>query len=193
MTYETILPGNLIKPRLNIKTVALVFAATIIIALSAQISVPMFPVPMTLQTLAISIIGLTFGSRLAGITILFYLAEGAAGLPVFSNGGAGIMKLAGPTAGFLWGFAGVAFLTGWMTENGFSGSIGRVFLAAFIPSTLLFVPGVLGLWALTPLDLSSSFEAGALPFLVGDLVKSSLATLFVIGGWSVCRKFYSSD
>jgi len=67
-----------------------------VIALAAQIGVPMFPVPMTLQTLAISVIGLTFGARLAAVTLLIYLAEGAIGLPVFANGGAGVIKLVLP-------------------------------------------------------------------------------------------------
>ncbi|MBL1435004.1 MAG: biotin transporter BioY [Rhodobacteraceae bacterium] len=150
-------------------------------------SVPMFPVPMTMQTLAISVIGLTFGARLAGLTLLVYLAEGALGLPAFANGGAGLLKLMGPTSGFLWGFVGMAFLTGWLAERGFSRGFSLLFIAAFVPATLLFIPGVLGLWALTPLDLSGAFKAGALPFLVSDVVKSVLAALVVSGGWAVVK------
>ena len=164
---------------------ALVLGGTMLIAITAQISVPMFPVPMTLQTLAISVIGLTFGARLAGLTVLAYLAEGALGLPVFANGGAGLIKLAGPTAGFLWGFVGMAFLTGWMVDNGFSRGMVRLFIAAFVPATLLFIPGVLGLWALTSLDLFGAFKAGALPFLIGDIVKSALAAVAVTAGTGI--------
>jgi biotin transport system substrate-specific component len=171
-----------------LRNLAVVFAATLVIALAAQISVPMFPVPMTMQTLAISVIGLTFGARLAGVTLLLYLAEGAAGLRVFANGGAGMALLVGPTAGFLWGFAGMAFLTGWMVENGFSRGTFRMFLAALLPAAFLYLPGVLGLWAVTPLDLSGAFNAGALPFLAADVVKSILAVMIVTGGWTLLKK-----
>jgi len=187
MTTETPFIRTLIASKLDIKNLALAFVASAVIAIAAQISVPMFPVPMTLQTLAISVIGLTFGARLAGATLLLYLAEGAIGLPVFANGGAGMVKLFGPTSGFLWGFAGMAFLTGWLVERGFSRGAFRLFLAALIPAALLYVPGVLGLWAATPLELSGAFKVGALPFFVGDIVKSVIAAMAVAGGWSLLK------
>ena len=81
------------------RKVALVLAGSVLIAISAQISVPMFPVPMTLQTLAVILVGLTLGARMGAASVLAYLAEGAAGLPVFANGGAGAVHLMGPTAG----------------------------------------------------------------------------------------------
>ena len=188
MKYETVLMRQFVTSPTDWRNLALILFGSAMIAIAAQISVPMFPVPMTLQTLAISVIGLTFGARLAGLTLLAYLAEGALGLPVFANGGAGLLKLMGPTSGFLWGFVGMAFLTGWMAERGFSRGFTRLFIAAFVPATLLFVPGVLGLWAMTPLDLSGAFKAGALPFLVGDVVKSVLAALIVAGGLSAMKK-----
>jgi len=182
MTHETVLMRQFVSSPTDWRNIALILFGSAIIAIAAQISVPMFPVPMTLQTLAISVIGLTFGARLAGLTLLAYLAEGALGLPVFANGGAGWLKLMGPTSGFIWGFVGMAFLTGWMAERGFSRGIVRLFIAAFVPAILLFIPGVLGLWALTPLDLFGAYKAGALPFLIGDVVKSALAALIVAGG-----------
>ncbi len=182
MTHENTLIRQLVHTTTNWRNLALILVGSAIIAIAAQVSVPMFPVPMTLQTLAISVIGLTYGARLAGLTLLAYLAEGALGLPVFANGGAGLLKLMGPTSGFLWGFVGMAFLTGWMSENGFSRSVVRLSIAALVPAALLYIPGVLGLWALTPLELPSAVNAGAVPFLVGDIVKSALAALVVGGG-----------
>ena len=188
MTTETLLMRSVFQSTSGWKNAALVLCGSAIVAIAAQISVPMFPVPMTLQTLAISIIGLTFGARLAGITLLVYLAEGALGMPVFANGGAGVLKLMGPTSGFLWGFVGMAFLTGWLAENGFSRGLSRLGIAALIPAVLLYVPGVLGLWAMTPLELSGAFKAGALPFILADLVKSILAAMVVTGSWAALRK-----
>ncbi|QGY00438.1 biotin transporter BioY [Roseovarius faecimaris] len=154
-------------------------------------SIPMFPVPMTLQTLAISLIGLTFGTRLAAFTVLAYLAQGALGFPVFANGGAGLVKLFGPTSGFLFGFVAMAFLTGWLVERGLSGGVLRLSVAAFVPATVLYVPGVLGLWLVTPLDLSSAIMVGAVPFLLGDVVKALLAAFVVAGGARLLKSFGS--
>ena len=166
----------------------LVLFGSLLVAASAQVSVPMWPVPMTLQTLAISVIGLTMGARLAAATLVVYLGQGAMGLPVFAGGGAGLTWMMGPTGGFLIGFVAMAWLTGWLAERGFGQGLGRMFLAAFIPALLLFVPGVLWLWAITPLSLEAAVMAGAVPFQIGGLVKSALAALIVAGGWQALRR-----
>lgn len=166
-----------------LKGTAMVILGSVLVAASAQVTVPMYPVPMTLQTLAISLIGLTYGSRLAGLTLLAYLAEGAAGLPVFAGGGAGVAHLLGPTGGFLLAFPAMAWLTGLLVESGLGRGVVRLFVAAFVPALLLFVPGVLWLLAFTPLDLYAAMAAGALPFQIGGIVKSALAALLVAAGW----------
>ncbi len=163
---------------------ALVLFGSVLVGLSAQISVPMYPVPMTLQTLMISLIGLTYGARLAGATLLAYLAQGIMGFPVFAGGAAGLAYLAGPTGGFLLGFVAMAWLTGYLVERGMSRGLGRLFLAAFIPALLLFVPGVLWLWTVTPLDFERAVMAGAVPFQLGGIVKSAVAALIVSGAWA---------
>jgi biotin transport system substrate-specific component len=161
----------------------LVLAGSLIIALSAQISVPMFPVPMTLQTLAVILVGLTLGARMGAASVLAYLAEGAAGLPVFANGGFGIAPLMGPTAGYLWGFVAQAALAGWMAERGMSRGLVATFFAALIAALFIYVPGVLWLQAVTPLDVTGAAKAGMVPFLIGDVVKAAIAALIVAGGW----------
>lgn len=171
-----------------LKKLAMVVFGVLAVGIAAQAEVPMFPVPMTLQTLAISVIGLTYGARMAALTLVAYLAAGAVGMPVFAGGSAGFIKLMGPTAGFLWGFIAMAYITGWLVERGLSRGILRLFVAAFIPSMLLFVPGVLVLWAVLPsLDLNGALNAGAYPFLVGGVVKSLIAALIVAGGWAALK------
>lgn len=165
------------------KSTLLVFGASILVTLAARVEVPMIPVPMSLQTLAISVIGLALGARLAGLALVAYLAQGAMGLPVFTGGGAGLAYMAGPTGGFLIGFAAMAWLTGYLAEQGLARGFLRTFVAAFVPATLLFAPGVAWLWAVTPLDFQGALMAGMVPFLVGDVVKSALAALIVSGGW----------
>lgn len=171
----------------------LVVGGTIFIALAAQISVPMIPVPMTLQTLAILAVGFTFGSRLGAATLLAYLAEGAMGLPVFASGMNGL-AFAGPTAGFLIGFVMMAWAAGWAAERGLAKGFFGTAASALVISALLYVPGLA--W---PMAVASTFgmEAGwagqglgfywthfVSPFLIGDAVKAVLAALVVTGGWA---------
>ncbi|MBN2759137.1 MAG: biotin transporter BioY [Rhodobacteraceae bacterium] len=169
------------------RKVAMVAFGSLLVGMSAQISVPMFPVPMTLQTLAISLIGLTYGARLAGATLLAYLAQGAAGLPVFAGGAAGAVHLVGPTGGFLVGFVAMAWLTGLLVERGLSGGLLRLFGAALVPALLLFVPGVAWLWFITPLDFEGALMAGAIPFQLGGIVKSLVAALIVTGAFAALK------
>ena len=175
----------------------LVIGGSLFIALAAQLSVPMLPVPMTLQTLAILMVGFAFGSRLGAVTLLAYLAEGAAGLPVFANGMNGV-AFAGPTAGFLVGFVFMAWAAGWAAERGIAKGFLGTALSALVISALLYVPGIA--W---PMALAGGFgiEAGWLaqdlsyywayfisPFLLGDAVKAVAAALLVTGAWSVLKR-----
>lgn len=159
----------------------LALAGSALIALSAQVSVPMVPVPMTLQTLAISVIGLTCGARLAALTVLAYLVEGASGLPVFAGGAAGLAPLMGPTAGFLWGFVAMAWLTGRLVEAGLGRGVGRLFVAALLPALLLFVPGALYLAAVLGKTVPDAAALAVTPFLIGAVVKAVIAAMLVHG------------
>ncbi len=166
------------------RKLALVIGGSLFIAMAAQISVPMFPVPMTLQTLAILIVGLTFGSRLGAMTLLAYLAQGAAGLPVFA-GGLSTAALLGPTAGFLVGFVGMAYLAGLAVERGFARGVIGMALAGIVISVLLYLPGV-G-WLSVYTGFGNAVQLGALPFLIGDLVKAVIAALVFWGGWQAVK------
>ena len=166
----------------------LVLAGSVLLAASAQVSVPMYPVPMTLQTLVVSMIGLAYGSRLGAATVVAYLAEGAMGLPVFANFSAGVPVLMGPTAGFLWGFIGMAWLTGLLVENGHDRGFARLFFAALIPALLLFVP-VAGVLALVlGKSVGDAVALAVTPFLLGALVKAVIAAMAVTGGWNLLNR-----
>ena len=174
-----------------------VLAASLFIAIAAQISVPFFPVPMTLQTLAILTVGFVLGARLGTFALLAYLAEGALGLPVFAKAMNGAAFF-GPTAGFLVGFVGMAFLAGLMTDRGIRSFV-PLALGGIVISALLYIPGVA--WAMylaemVGLDASkwgadsfaSIWQWYMSPFLIGDAVKAVLAALIVAGGYSVFAK-----
>lgn len=181
-----------------LKQAGLVLGASLVIAIAAQISVPMFPVPMTLQTLAILLVGFTLGARLGTAALITYLAEGAMGLPVFANGGNGAAFF-GPTAGFLIGFVGVAFLAGLAADRCIAKGFISTALVAIAATAVLYVPGIAWPMAVAKVSgMEASWignEFGAYywayfikPFLIGDAVKAVLAGLIMAGGWSVFSK-----
>lgn len=175
----------------------MVLGGSALIAVAAQVSVPMIPVPMTLQTLAILVVGLTYGARMGALTVAAYLAEGAAGLPVFANGHS-VDAFAGPTAGFLFGFVALAWVVGFAVDRGVKGLVPTA-IVALIASALLYVPGAA--WAMLA-DAALGFDATkwgadnlsmiwqyyAQPFLIGDAVKAVMAALVVTGGWAALAR-----
>lgn len=193
MSRET----HLIQSDSLLRQSGLVLGGSLLIAIAAQVSVPMYPVPMTLQTLAILLVGFALGSRLGALALVAYLAEGAMGLPVFANG-MSTAAFAGPTVGFLFGFIGLAWLAGFAAENGMTRNVATTAISAIVASALLYIPG-----AIWPMFVASSFgiEAGWVgigtdkiwawfmaPFLLGDLVKAIVAALIVTGAWKALRK-----
>ena len=177
----------------------LVVAGSLFIALAAQIAVPMWPVPVTLQTLAILLVGFAYGSRLGAVTVLAYLAQGFVGLPVFTPSTLpGLAALIGPTGGFLIGFVGLAWLAGFAAERGLArGALGTA-LVAIAASALLYVPGVLWPMAVASVAGVDAGWAGqglgfyaahfVVPFLIGDVIKAVIAALVVSGAWAALRR-----
>ncbi len=171
----------------------LVIGFSLFTALCAHISFPLpfTPVPVTLQTLAVLLTGAALGSRRGGLALLLYLAEGAAGLPVFSpipSGPGGIAALLGITAGYLWSFPIAAFVTGWLCERQLDRSILTSALA-MLPGTLItYLIGVSWLAVALHLDAGTAIKLGMLPFIPGDLLKLLIAAALLPTTWSVVRR-----
>ncbi len=145
---------------------------TMLLALSAHIAVPFWPVPMSLQTLVVLLIGLAYGANLAGATLLLYLAEGAIGFPVF-HGGAGLAYFAGPTAGYLIGFVPAAILVGIFAERGAARGLARTAAILLAGDALIFATGLA--WLAVNVGPAKSLAFGLLPFLPAEAVKLALA------------------
>ncbi len=175
---QALLPQTLLSRAL------MVVGGTAVLALASNAgSVPLIPVPMTLQTLAVLVIGFTYGARLGSLTVLAWLAEGAAGLPVFANGNGGLAYMTGPTGGFLVGFVLMAFVAGLAADRG----VGRVVplaLVGLLASALLYVPGVAWPLLVAGKALPELWAGWVAPFLPGDAIKAVLAALAVSGGWA---------
>ena len=162
-------------------------AGSVFIAIAAQISVPMVPVPMTLQTLAILIVGLTFGSRLGAATLALYLAEGAVGLPVFANGAGTLAYMMGPTGGFLIGFVAMAWLAGLAVEKGLARGFVSTAIVGVVVSALLYIPGLAWPAAIMGKTWDVLWLHWMSPFLAGDALKAVIAALVVTGGWAAMK------
>jgi biotin transport system substrate-specific component len=158
-----------------------ILAGTGLLALSSYISVPMIPVPVTMQTFAVTLIGALFGWRLGALTVIAWLMEAVAGLPVLSEGAAGLGPFAGPTAGYMFAFPLCAALTGWLVEKGWNGrKVLRAFLAMLAGNALCLLLG--GLWLAALIGPEKALALGVTPFLIGAVLKSALgaATLKAI-------------
>jgi biotin transport system substrate-specific component len=166
------------------RPVLLAVLGSAIVAVAAHVSVPMLPVPMTLQTLAVLVIGAAFGSRLGAATLALYAAEGAAGLPVFSPTADGYPGIAGPTGGYIIGFILAAGLVGWLAERGWDRSLPKMLLASVLGGAILYVPGLA--WLSTFVGgLAKAIEYGLTPFIIGDLVKATIAALGFPAMWAL--------
>ncbi|MBK5945472.1 hypothetical protein CCR83_03160 [Rhodobacter veldkampii DSM 11550] len=162
---------------------ALVLGASAVIAIAAKVSVPMFPVPMTLTTLAVLMVGLTMGARAGMAAVALYIAQAAAGLPVLAPGSV----FGGPTMGFVLGFLPMVALVGLAADFGARRFVPAL-AGAVVASLVLYVPGVLWLDAVTGLSMTGAIEKGMLPFLAGDMVKSVIAAMVVSGAWATLAR-----
>ena len=124
------------------REIALVLTGSWLIALSAQVEIPFWPVPLTGQTFGVLLIAALLGSRRGALTVLTYLVQGAMGLPVFTGGTAGIVKFAGPTGGYLIGFVVAAFVVGWLSERGWDRHVAAAAVAMLVGKVTIYAFGL---------------------------------------------------
>ena len=173
-----------------VKNVILAIAGSLVLWLSAKIQIPFYPVPMTMQTFVVLVIGMVYGWKLGAATILLYLAEGAAGLPVFAGTpekGIGIAYMMSGTGGYLVGYVLAAALCGWLAEKGWDKNTVTTALAMLLGNIVLYVPGLLWLGILFGWD-KPILEWGLIPFIPGDLLKLALAAVTLPLIWRIVRK-----
>jgi biotin transport system substrate-specific component len=166
-----------------LRAVILIAAGTALLALSAKVNLPLPYVPMTLQTLVVLMLGAAYGWRLGCATVIAYLAEGAAGLPVFAGPVGGLAPLVGPTAGYLFGFVAAAFVTGWLSERGWDRSMALLFAAMMIGHVIILAAGFAWLAYGIGLGSGKAWMVGVLPFIAGSVVKSALGATLLPAAW----------
>lgn len=160
-------------------SIGISFAGSILLALLARLSIPLpfSPIPITGQTFGILFLGGLLGSRMATLSIVFYIMEGIVGLPVFAGGSLGPLYLLGPTGGYILGFIPSAYFVGYLSENGWNRNVLLTSMSMVIGTFLIFLFGVS--WLSLMAGLSTAISIGFIPYLPGAVVKIALATVIV--------------
>ena len=161
-----------------IKSLLVIFLSSVLLAISAKIKIPFYPVPMTMQTFVVLFLGISFGYKVGVTTIFLYLLEGIVGLPVFSNSpekGIGIAYFIGPTMGYLIGFVFACFLAGYFKYNS---NYFLNFFKIIISTSIIYLFGIIWLGTLIGWD-KPILQLGVFPFLLAELFKILLLTTLV--------------
>ena len=180
-----------------LRNLLLAVAGSLLVAGAAQITVPFWPVPMTLQSMAVLLVGGAYGARLGAATLGLYALEGAVGLPFFAGAKAGLFDakldylFPASSMGYVAGFICAAALVGYLAQSGWINSTGRMVVAALTGAAVLYVPGLiwLGIWAAKTqgMDFAAATQAaldwGFYPFVRGDLIKAAIAGLGLSATW----------
>ena len=165
-------------------TLTTVLLGSFLLIISAKIKVPLYPVPMTLQPLAVLMIAMLFGKHLATITIGLYIFKGIIGFPVFAFGG-GLLYLMGPTGGFIFGFLLTAFIVGYLADLGWGKNVFLSISSMLIGMFTIYFCGICQLAFLKGFDIA--LLKGFYPFLVGDFYKLLLAGIITPYIWKISK------
>lgn len=183
------LTGAVLAPLDWTRSLALVVAFSLLMALSAQFVIPLpwTPIPITGQTFVVLLTGALLGSRLGALAMIAYLIEGASGLPFFRAGGGGMAYLfASPTTGYLLAYPAAAFVVGLLAERGWDKRFTTAAAAMMIGSIIILFSG--WAWLARLVGPTVAWQAGVVPFIIGDLIKVALAAAALPSGWAIVRR-----
>lgn len=164
----------------------LILLGGLFVAALAQVRIPLQPVPITGQTLAVLLVGMALGSRRGPLAVLVYLGMSAAGLPFFTGAQSGLAYMAGPTGGYLLGFLPAAWLVGWLAERGWDRSLPLTLAAMALGNLVIYLFGISWLQTLVG-GWQQALTLGLYPFLIGDTIKALLAALLLPAAWKLVK------
>ena len=187
--YERFFPTNVPQSTVWIRNALVILAGSMLLTLSAKLSIPFFPVPVTLQTLVVLCLGLVLGPRLGAAAVIAYLAQGAAGLPVFAGTpekGVGLAYMLGTTGGYLLGFVVAAYAVGLLAERRWDRSKLTTIAAMIIGNAIIYAFGLVWLGSIVGWD-KPILAWGMMPFLLGDLAKILIAAAVLPTAWKLFK------
>jgi biotin transport system substrate-specific component len=166
----------------------LVVGGSALLALMSQLVVylPISPVPITGQTLAVLLLGATLGSRRGALAVLAYLGEAAMGLPILAGGMSGVAAMAGPTGGYLVGFIASAYIAGWFIEKGMGRHVITALMAMLAADLVIYVCGLA--WLGVYVGYGQAIALGLAPFVIGDIMKILIAALVMPTAWRLVSR-----
>lgn len=167
----------------------LVGAGAALVAIAAQIAIPLQPVPLTMQTLAVLLVGSSLGALRGSLSMILYLALGVMGLPVFSDATSGFSVVQGPTGGYIVGFVFAAAFTGWLAQRSWDRKVLSSVLGFLGGTVVTFAIGLPWLASVLSLNFEQTLQAGLYPFILGGVLKSLLAAGIMTASWS----YFSRD
>lgn len=176
--------ADALLPRTAVVSTALVLGGALLTAGAAQVSVPLWPVPITGQTLAVLLVGSALGARRGALSMLVYALLGVIGLPVFAGGSAGFAVLVSPSGGYIVGFVAAAALVGWIAERFGDRPLRNAALSFALGTVVTFAAGMAWLAISLGLDLQQTLEFGLYPFVLGGAVKALLGAGIISLGWT---------
>ncbi|MEE9590055.1 MAG: biotin transporter BioY [Hyphomicrobiaceae bacterium] len=169
----------------SLRWLILAAIGVVFLTVCSKIQIPFWPVPLTMQTFGVLVLGMAYGWRLGGTTVAAFLAVGAMGMPVFAGNtptSVGLAAFMGPTGGYLIGFFFAAVVCGWLAEQGWDKRIWSTALAMLIGNVIIYIPGLLWLGNVVGWD-KPVLEWGLMPFLAGDTLKLLLAAVTLPLSW----------
>jgi len=183
---EALWPRTSLNERV-VRNVVLALFGTLLLTISAKIQIPFWPVPLTMQTFVVLVLGVAYGWKLGTATMVLYMVEGAIGLPVFAGTpekGIGLAYMMGPTGGYLLGFVAGAALCGWLAERGWDRSWALTTVAMTLGHVLILACG----WAWLATIMNSpekAYIAGVVPFYAATVLKTALAVVIMPAAWKL--------
>jgi biotin transport system substrate-specific component len=174
-----------VLPRSLVTDAALVVGGVVLTAALAQVEIPLWPVPITGQTLGVLLVGASLGAARGALSMVLYALVGALGAPVFSDFASGTATLLGPTGGYIVGFVLAAAFTGWLAQHRWERGLVRGLLAFVAGSAVVFLVGLP--WLKVALDLSwiQTLQGGLVPFIVGGVIKAAIAAVALRSAWAL--------
>lgn len=184
---DRVLPAvlRLTRSRSLTTDAALVLGGVVLTAALAQVEIPLWPVPITGQTLGVLLVGASLGATRGALSMVLYALVGALGAPVFSDFASGTGTLFGATGGYIVGFVLAAASTGWLAQRRWERGLVRGLLAFVAGSVVVFLVGLPWLQVSLHLTWAQTLQAGLVPFIVGGVVKAAIAALALRGAWAL--------